>query len=179
MKHGSEQCFHRLYDLFMPALYQFALHAVKSELIADDIVQDAFVYLWEHRETVDADKPLKPYLFTITYHSIVRELRRQVNNPLVADWLSVMGQRQDTDQADGRVLFDDFVEQLTRAKARLTPRQRELFEMRYERGLTPQQIEQMLGISNQTVRNQLAAAVKIMRKELEVITFVFSCFCLM
>ena len=68
---------------------------------------------------------------------------------------------------------------MTRAKARLTPRQRELFEMRYERGLTPQQIEQMLGISNQTVRNQLAAAVKIMRKELEVITFVFSCFCLM
>lgn len=177
LKEGSEACFHRIYELYMPRLYKFALGMVKSEILADDIVQDTFVYIWENREQIHVDKPFKSYLFTISYHNVIREMRRQVRNPLVGDWLAVKNEYADSMGADNRLGFDEFVERLQKAKEKLTPRQREIFEMRYEQGLPPAEIIKILGTSNQTVRNQLAVAMKIMRSELKIYSVLFAYYC--
>ncbi|MBQ3827091.1 MAG: HTH domain-containing protein, partial [Prevotella sp.] len=50
---------------------------------------------------------------------------------------------------------------------KLTPRQRELFELSKEQDLSNAEIEERLGISNQAVRNRIAAAVKIIREEMK------------
>lgn len=73
--------------------------------------------------------------------------------------------------------FDLFVEELNRAKDKLTSRQREIFEMSKEEGLTSSEIASKLGISEQTVYNQLSTALRLLKKEIKgTLLFFFTLF---
>lgn len=165
LKNGSYDCFKQLYELWVSVLYTYVFRLVKSSAMAQDIVQDTFVGIWERHETIDVDASFKSYLFTISYHRVLKELRQQVNNPNMSDFIFYVA-RQDSEKADERLQYDEFVERLNAAKTKLSARQREIFELRHEYDLKPREIEIRLGLSGQTVRNQLAVATRIVRKEL-------------
>lgn len=173
LKNGSYDCFRQLYEHWVSALYRYVFKLVKSKALAQDIVQDTFVGIWERHEAIDVDASFKSYLFTISYHRVLKELRRQINHPNMNEFVSYAA-RQDTTNADERLQYDEFVERLNIAKGKLSPRQRELFELRHEYDLKPREIEERLGLSGQTVRNQLAIATRIVRKELGVYTIFLS-----
>ena len=59
-----------------------------------------------------------------------------------------------------------FQDSLNRAKEKLSPRQRQIFELNKEGNATIAEIAASLSITEQVVRNQLSAALKIVRKEL-------------
>ncbi len=57
-------------DLYADGLFRFALKQVLDRAIAQDLVQDTFMKVWEKRETIQAEK-VKSYLFTTLYHLVV------------------------------------------------------------------------------------------------------------
>lgn len=164
LRGGSHECFRLVYDKWAAALYHYVLSLVKSDVSAQDIVQDTFVKLWERHTDVNPECSIKAYLFTISYHNVVAEFRRQANNPAMADFMAYS--YATAERTDARLSFDEFNQRLKLAKEKLTPRQREIFELKNEFDLKPREIEARLGLSNQTVRNQLATAMRIIRKEL-------------
>lgn len=164
LRGGSYDCFKQLYEHWASALYLYVFRLVKSSALAQDIVQDSFVTIWERREMIDVEASFKSYLFTISYHRVLKEFRRQANNPNMTEFVAYTARKEDG--AENVLLYDEFVERLNRAKEKLTPRQREIFELRHEYDLKPRDIESRLGINSQTVRNQLAIATRIVRKEL-------------
>lgn len=62
--------------------------------------------------------------------------------------------------------FDRFLKELSKAKEKLTQRQRQIFEMNKEDNIPVSEIAAQFGITEQSVRNQLSAALKIIREEL-------------
>lgn len=62
--------------------------------------------------------------------------------------------------------FHELNEQILQAKDKLSKRQRMIFEMSREEGLSSQEIALKLDISEQSVRNQLSSALKVLREEL-------------
>jgi RNA polymerase sigma factor (sigma-70 family) len=56
-------------------LLRFVAKSLKDEKAAEDIVQDCFLKLWEHRNNVDARK-LKSWLFTTAHHHLINYLKR-------------------------------------------------------------------------------------------------------
>lgn len=62
--------------------------------------------------------------------------------------------------------YDKFTEALGKAKNQLSPRQREIFELNKEYGMSISDISCKISVSEQVVRNQLSAALKILRVEL-------------
>ena len=62
--------------------------------------------------------------------------------------------------------YDRFVKALEKAKQHLSPRQREIFELNKEYGMSVAEISGKLSVTEQVVRNQLSAALKILRTEL-------------
>ena len=62
--------------------------------------------------------------------------------------------------------FHELNEQILQAKDKLSKRQRTIFEMSREEGLSSQEIALKLDISEQSVRNQLSSALKVLREEL-------------
>lgn len=167
LKSGSEESYRILYDLWFSRLYRFVLRYVKSEPVTDDIVQETFLNIWIHRESINPCMSFKSYLFTIAYHFLIKELRRQLNTPLMKDYVAFCSELSTCDNEQVEKLeLQQFQDSLNRAKKKLSPRQRQIFELNKEGNATIAEIAASLSITEQVVRNQLSAALKIVRKEL-------------
>lgn len=177
LRQGSYDSFRALYDLWVSPLYSYVLHLVKSSTLTDDIVQNTFVKVWENRANINPDHSFKSYLFTISYHDVVSEFRRQTRNPRVGEFLAYNYSAPAGHSADDLLHFDEFTERLSKAKEKLSSRQKEIFELRYEYDKKPREIEQMLGINSQTVRNTLATALRVIRAELKSGSVLLAVFC--
>lgn len=62
-------------DSHSDGLYRFILSHIRNTDTAQDIVQEAFVRLWEKRNGVKATKA-KTYLFTTAYHCLIDRVRK-------------------------------------------------------------------------------------------------------
>jgi RNA polymerase sigma factor, sigma-70 family len=57
-------------------VYGFACSMLRNEVTAQDVTQDVFIKLWEHREEVDPDRAL-PWLMRVTRNACIDQLRRR------------------------------------------------------------------------------------------------------
>ncbi len=55
---GEEHAFAELYSRYSRKLYTFAHKIIKSPEVAEDVVHDVFVRLWEHPESIDPAKSI-------------------------------------------------------------------------------------------------------------------------
>ncbi len=163
---GSYSDFKHLYDAFAGNLYGFVLGLTHSPEKSKEIVQDTFVKIWCKRESIKPDMSFKSYLFKISQNIIIDEFRRCLNNPLFESL-------ENCDQADKNDIgveqimdFNILYNKLETIKSKLSPRQREIFELNKEYGLSPGDIAKKINISEQTVYNQLSTALRIIRKEM-------------
>ncbi|MEF9950003.1 MAG: sigma factor [Mucinivorans sp.] len=67
-------------DSWADNLYRFVLGIVRSKTLAQDIIQDSYLLLWENRSKVMENKE-KSYLFTLAYRASISALRNPRNLP--------------------------------------------------------------------------------------------------
>lgn len=173
---GSELSFNTLYHLWASRLYHFAFSYLKSDNAAKDVVQETFVKIWTNRATIHPEASFKAYLFTISYHFLLKELRRQLNHPLMENYLDLKKDLVLADDIEAKYDFDIFLKELDAAKQKLTPRQREIFVLKHEDNLSIAEIASRLSITEQVVRNQLSTALKLLRRELSNYSYLFILF---
>jgi RNA polymerase sigma-70 factor (ECF subfamily) len=168
VRKGTYSSFSELYSLWVSKLYRFVYALVKSKESTQDIVQETFVKIWTNRDTLNPDLSFKSYLFTISYHLVLKELKRKIDHPLMEDYMEYCNNENIavSSYMEERMDFDRFMKELEEAKDKLTPRQRQIFEMNKEGNISISEIATQFGITEQSVRNQLSAALKTLRKEL-------------
>ena len=92
------------------------------------------------------------------------------------DYLDFKKELISTDNVEAKYDFDLFLKELEVAKQKLTPRQREIFVLNKEYNLSVTEIASRLSITEQVVRNQLSAALKLLRSELSNYSYLFILF---
>jgi RNA polymerase sigma factor (sigma-70 family) len=166
VKEGSYDSFSSLYNLWVDRLYQFVYSFTKSYELSEDIVQETFVKVWLNRKNLQTQYSFRSYLFTISYHLFIKEFKRQLNNPSIEEYMEYCRNKSsDDDIIDKEIDFQTFMDNLKKAKDKLTPRQKEIFELNKEYNLSISEIASKLSLQEQTVRNQLTSSLKIIRKE--------------
>lgn len=167
LKGGSYKDFTKLYELYAPRLYAFVFSLSHSELRAKDITQETFIKVWTLRAQIDINLSFKSYLFTIAHNQLLNELRNQLNRPFSIEDVDVSYVETTSENAIERKLsLDEFYQALDQAKQKLSPRQRKLFELSKEQGLSIAEITAITTISEGSVRNQISQALLRLRKEL-------------
>jgi RNA polymerase sigma factor (sigma-70 family) len=180
LRNGSYLSFKFLYDLYVDSLYGYTLELTRSKLLANELVQDTFVKVWINRSSIRPELRFKSFLFRIAKNQMIDEFRKKLRDPLFEDYLfhqtnPLIGENQ----IDLKVDFDDFNEHLRMAKKKLTPRQREVFELRKEQGYSTGEIAERFQITEQTVYNQLYHSIQILQKEMGTFAKLFILFFIM
>lgn len=179
LKSGSTSAYKELYEQWVDRLYSFVYRYVKSEAATDDIIQETFLRIWSNRSGLNPESSFKSYLFTISWHLLLKELRRQLNHPSMEEYLAYQnGPSVSEEYIESNIDLEHFHTALIRAKRKLSPRQREIFELNKEQDIPIADIAQQLSIHEQVVRNQLSAALKTIRTELQSLAFLLSIFLL-
>ena len=62
-------------DKYADRVYRFVLKHIKDSDLSNDIVQESFLKMWKHAESVSCDKA-RSYLFTTAYHTLIDHTRK-------------------------------------------------------------------------------------------------------
>ncbi|MGM9854478.1 MAG: RNA polymerase sigma factor [Muribaculaceae bacterium] len=163
LKQGSYKAFTMIYDEYADCIFSFALKQLRNRNAAQDIVQDTFMRLWIYRKMIDCSCNFKSFIFSIARYRIIDILRQQMKAPKFEEYIEHCSEDPTDVSPEEIVMYDEFLSLVTAAKEKLTPRELQIYELSRDSLLTNAQIAEKLGISEQTVKNHLSAALRTLR----------------
>jgi len=162
---GDVAAFEALFHAYHASLCGFAYRYLGARDLAEEIVQEVFLFVWERRASWAVRTSVRSYLFTAVRNAALSYLRHErVVRRREAD---VRGLLPDPPAgADVQALEAETVAAVRAAVGRLPARCRLVFTLHREQGLTYNEVAEVLGISPRTVEVQIGRALKSLRKGL-------------
>lgn len=151
-----------MFDAYWNTLYKQAYKKVNCRDIAQDLVQDVFVSLWDKMELLDAEGSVLAYLFAILRNKILKlyekdEVRLRYAASVVSDVVPADAYSQNS------MLEKELKAVIDAEIARMPLRMQEIYLLKKEDDLSIKQIAEDLSLSEQTVKNQLQMAYQRLR----------------
>jgi len=159
LKQDDERAFDALFRHYSALVYRFAFSYLKSRPAAEEIVQECFIKIWEKRAQLRDDVPLKGYLFTTAHHAVLNELRRDQHHLRLSGEVAAAGPASVANEAE----YQEMEALYAAALDRLPPKQREVFVLSRQLGLSYPEIAARQGVSVKTVEAHIMQALKTMR----------------
>lgn len=141
-------------DRYADALFRFALASLRNRMEAEDVVQDSFARVWEHRGQVDFDKA-KSYLFTTAHHLIIDQVRQRREETSVETLFQLPDHQKSS--------YPDVNEILHQAVATLPEAQRSAVLLRDYEGYSYQEIGDITGQTEAQVKVNIFRARTALR----------------
>lgn len=160
LKLDDERAFDALFRHYSALVYRFAYGYLKSRPAAEEIVQECFIKMWEKRAQLRDDVPLKGYLFTTAHHAVLNELRRDQHHLRLHGQVAAAGPASVPNEAE----YQEMEALYLAALERLPPKQREVFILSRQQGLSYPEIAKRQGVSVKTVEAHIMQALKTLRK---------------
>ncbi|GAB2794596.1 RNA polymerase sigma factor [Rhabdobacter roseus] len=155
--------FDGLYEQYHQAVYANILKLVRQPELAEDLLQDVFLALWEHRSTLERER-VANWLFVVSYNKSVSYLKKVRRAPSLTDPQAA----ELENVADGVELSEEeFMARLAmieEAVAQLPERKKEIFRRYRFEGRSLEEIAQGLNLSVHTVKDHLKVANKSIRE---------------
>lgn len=167
LKQGCSKAFENIYMRYSGKLYNFILSISKGdEYLAEEMVQSAFVKLWEVRAQIDSNKSIHSYLSTIARNMLYNSYKRQTVEYLYQEFILKEGVIYDQyhEQEIYKRSLDEYVDKLIET---LPPSRKKIFILRRKNDLSTREIAEIMDISVSTVETQLSIATKYMRQMFE------------
>lgn len=165
---GDERAFRALFDALHDPLLRFAFSLVRESAAAEDLVQEAFVRLWDLRERVDAAHSMRAYLFrTVRNLAFNHRRNERTHERLLGEAAQggdtrLLGQTLGPEETlAGRELEARLMESLQA----LPPRQREALLLSRVEGLSHAEVAEAMECSPRTVNNHLVAALATLKRK--------------
>lgn len=169
---GDQHAFAHLVAKYQTPVYNLVLRTVQHAHDAMDLTQETFVRAWRGLPQFRAQAQFSTWLYRLASNVCIDFLRAQQHRSVVC--LSEMGEEGQTwempDPAPGpesSLLRQEHAQQLRRALAQLRPEQRQILTLRAMQGLSYQQIAQVLGLREGTVKSRLARAREQLRVKMQ------------
>jgi RNA polymerase sigma-70 factor (ECF subfamily) len=167
LKNGDMLAFDQVYELYSHKLFSFVFKILKNEAEADDIVQEVFVKIWESRWSLVDFKLLNSYIFTIAYNHSIDHIRKRISNNKYLEHLKNSAVVNFTPTIISQIEFNELHNQVEKLIANLPERQKQVYLLHREEGLTYPEIAEKMGISKNTVENHMVKALKYLRQNID------------
>lgn len=162
---GNVPAFSELYERYWESLFETAYWHLYDKAAAKDIVQEVFVYCWQKREQIHINESVAAYFRAAVRFKVLNYLRSE-NAREKYQLLAGRALPDITNNTGERIAITDLQAGYRRELERLPEKMREIFIDSRDHGLSINEIAQKRGISPQTVKNQLSAALKKLREGL-------------
>jgi len=142
--------YNRCVDLYSDRVYRYILKNLRDDAAAKDVVQDAFVRLWEHHDSLVFEKA-KSWLFTTAYRIMIDLIRRnEKSSPLTEKHPEPSHQES----------WNDLQEILHEALETLAPIQKQVILLRDYEGYSYEEIGEITGLNPSQVKVYIFRARK-------------------
>jgi RNA polymerase sigma-70 factor (ECF subfamily) len=168
---GDRSAFERIYTMYSQPLMSYAMRMVRDRMLAEEVLQDAFLRIWKHAKSYDfrLSRPFS-WAVLITKRLCLDRLRRRrppviPESDLVREDESAPEAVDEANPRDELRRSDDFG-MLHDLMASLPFPQRESLELAVHRGLTQSEIAATLNIPIGTVKTAMYRGTRRLREKL-------------
>ena len=166
LKQGDEKAFESIFRKYHAKIYHFVFNTLFDKMLAEDITQNVFLSVWEHRDNIIPEKDFAAYLYKIAKNMVFRETEkmflfsryenhvRQIH-PGEEDFSTQ--ETIDADMLEETILL--LIDQLPEARKRI-------FLLHFKEELSNREIAEKLSISVENVEMQVRRSLDYIRKRI-------------
>jgi len=162
LQQGNVAAFDALYYIYSPRIHHKLLQMVRQPSIAEELLQDVFVRVWERRAKIDLEKSFRSFLYTIAVNLVSDLFRRaaldrKMMQSMVAETTEFYNPFDEMNEQEQTRIF------LQQALDTLPPQRRRIYTLVKIEGKSYQQVGQELGISVSTISDHVVKATKALK----------------
>jgi len=161
LSNGSKPAFDILYHRYWKQVYNTAFKRLNDEDRAKDVAQDVFVQMWIRGSKTPIDN-LPAYLHVAARNGVFKQIEKEAKYSALPDTAHEI--ESPLDRADAQMLHEEFLVAFTDLVKTLPAQQQIIFNLRFNEGLSSQEIADQLQITPKTVRNQIGKALNTLRQ---------------
>ena len=163
---GNEKAFSTLFNSYCNDVFAYSLSMLKNDVFAEEIVQDVFLNIWQHRDRLNPDLSFKSYVFTITRNLTFNLISKVANSHKLKEEVFYVSQKS-YNPTEALIAEADYDALKNKAIEQLPPKRRIIFEMSRNKEMSYEEISKELNISVSTVKGQMSKALADIRIFLE------------
>ncbi|MBC9811346.1 sigma-70 family RNA polymerase sigma factor [Crocinitomicaceae bacterium CZZ-1] len=161
---GNKKAFDRVYEQYAPSMFGICMRYAACKDDAEEMLQQAFIRIYEQREKADPKRPLGPWIKTITIHTAINFLKANKRMVLTENESFFEPVPEWTDSEDGE---KDMKTRLLELLGEMPEGYRVVFNLFVVDNLTHKEIAEYLNITEGTSKSQLAKAKNWIKNKLE------------
>lgn len=162
LKRGDEKAFGAIYGAYKDRIGYRLLRLLKSEALAEEVLQDLFLKVWQHRCSIDPERSFKAYLYKIAENKVYDLLRRAAKEKELLSRIISANAGMYTHVEESLFLKEN-KSILLEAISLLSPRRKEIFVACKLEGKSYKEVADELGISITTVNDHVQKAFHFLK----------------
>lgn len=163
---GDEAAFTQVFYHYEPRIYPFVFNLTGSQVIAEEVVQEVFIKLWNKREmAADIQNP-RAYIFRMAANKVTNHLRTLARKAKAENYLTAL-QNDEHNATEEAVQLKEMQQLISQAVEQLPPQRKLIYKLSRQEGLKNEEIAIKLNLSLSTVKNQLSTALNAIREHLQ------------
>lgn len=164
IRDGNHDAFKQFFEKNQAPLLSFLISKGMDKQEAEDIVQQAFLIIWNKREEIKINRSIRSFLFTIAYNRMLNYFRDQKNSE--PDYAYKLPDSSSNPQENAET--SEAMRAMQSALEVMPEKRRRVFELCYLQDFTYKEAAEALDVSRKTVENHMALALKDLRKALKI-----------
>ena len=170
LKLGDSAAYKELFDLYYMPLSIYSLKHCDSFQLAEDIVQDLFVKLWDEKLYMKLDGAISPYLFKSVKNNTLQVVKKKAKYKFeeIEDQINKLMSEEKVDLDS----IEEEKKKLYKEVEALPEKSKEVFKSIVLENMKYKEVAENLGISVNTVKTHYSRALKQLRNSLDVIIMI-------
>ncbi len=168
LREGDEQAFALIYNTYKNALGHRLLRLLKSEALAEEVLQDLFLKVWEQRTSIDVDKSFKSYLYRIAENMVYDVFRRAKKEKEILGKIIAANTELYT-YVEEAIFRKEHVGLLEQVLDQLPIKRKKIFMACKLEGKSYKEAAEEFGISTTTVNDHIQKATQYLKSKIHTI----------
>ncbi|MBT2560763.1 RNA polymerase sigma-70 factor [Pedobacter sp. ISL-68] len=169
---GDHRAMEEIYQTYWENVFDAAFKKTGDEALAQDITQEIFISLWENRTAISLTGSLGAYLYGAVKYKVINYFRSGSIKEYHQTALKALMDEQHIAAADDKLILKELHLEVDAAIALLPVKMQLVFSMSRKQEKSIKEIALELDVSVQTVKNQISAALKLLKKSLSYILLI-------
>lgn len=164
-KDDEKQMFNILFDRHFNKLLQYTANRISDTELAEEIVMDIMMRLWQKHTMLDVENSLSPWLFRSVKNAIIDHKRKKA--------LQTIGMEETefehpvTASPEDQYNTSELQQIYDKSLDLLSPQRRKIFELSRQQGKSIKEISEETNLSASTVKQHIGASLHTLRSTMQ------------
>lgn len=163
LRQNDAAAYIELYNRYHVKMYSWLLRFVKLPELAEDIIQETFLKIWEIRHRLQPHQSFPAYLYRISRNKAFRLLKKIAHDEKLRRRVMIQSEMEINDP-EQKFQWQEYQQLLDNAVSRLPAQRQKVFKLCRQNNKTYEEVATELGISRNTVKEHMVKAVQDLRQ---------------